>query len=273
MPIDFSVVIPTFRRPGLLNEAIASALGQVGVSVEIVVVDDSPEGSAEIVTKELRDPRITYLKNPNPTGGIPSIVRNLGWPRTTGSYVHFLDDDDLVPDGHYVAVKEEFSKQNVGLVFGRIEPFGTGPAAQLTHERRYFANAARLSLASRRFGNKWAFTGRMLFGNVLLVSSASVVRRDCLKRLGGFDPKIKLMEDADFHVRVMRQYGACFMDRVAVLYRIGTPSLMHDPNPGEEQIKNERSGRHGMQAKYRHERGIVEFYLLALFARTVLKAI
>ena len=45
---------------------------------------------------------------------------------------------------------------------------------------------------------KWAFTGRMLFDQALLVCSASILRRDCLIQLGGFDPQIRLMEDADF---------------------------------------------------------------------------
>jgi hypothetical protein len=55
-------------------------------------------------------------------------VRNLGWPLTRGAFVHFLDDDDIVPGGHYAAVKAAFEQRSsVGLVFGRIEPFGVGP--------------------------------------------------------------------------------------------------------------------------------------------------
>jgi glycosyltransferase involved in cell wall biosynthesis len=273
MRVDISVVIPTFRRPSQLLEALTSVLGQVGVTVEVLVIDDSPEGSAEAVTRELSDPRVRYLRNSHPSGGVPSVVRNLGWPHATGTFVHFLDDDDVVPQGHYAAVRDEFSERDVGLVFGRVEPFGTAPITQLEHERRYFARAARLSMASHRFGRRWAFTGRMLFDNALLVCSASVVRRQCVEELGGFDSKIRLMEDADFHVRVMREYGARFVDRVAVLYRIGVPSLMHDPNPSDEQIKNERAGRHNMQSKYLKERGSLEFYSLAAFTRTVLRMI
>jgi glycosyltransferase involved in cell wall biosynthesis len=40
MLIDFSVVIPTFRRTGELMEALASVLGQTGVTLEVTVVDD-----------------------------------------------------------------------------------------------------------------------------------------------------------------------------------------------------------------------------------------
>ena len=84
MPVDFSVVIPTYRRTIELTEAIASVQAQTGVSWEMLVVDDSPEGGAETVVTGLGDARIGYIRNPRPTGGIPSAVRNLAWPRASG---------------------------------------------------------------------------------------------------------------------------------------------------------------------------------------------
>src|ERR1700722_5180156 len=94
--IDVSVIIPTFRRPKLLLEAVASALEQADASVEIFVIDDCPEASAEKIINHIADRRVTYLKNPIPSGGVPSIVRNIGWPLARGTFVHFLDDDDQV---------------------------------------------------------------------------------------------------------------------------------------------------------------------------------
>lgn len=274
MTIDFSVVIPTFRRPSELREAIRSAVNQTKVSVEVIVVDDSPEGSAEATVKALEDHRVTYLKNPHPSGGLPSVVRNLGWPLASGAFVHFLDDDDIVSDNHYAMVKETFqSNSAVGLVFGQVAPFGDGPQSQLEHERRYFADASRNAAKCGRFGARWAFTGRMLFDAALLVCSASTIRRECLKQLGGFDPSIRLMEDADFHVRAMREFGAKFLDRTAIRYRIGSPSLMHSPNPAESQRQEELAGRRRMQSKYRDARGAFEYYALALFTRTALKVL
>ena len=272
MSIDFSVIIPTFRRPGELLEAISSVLRQRGASVEIFVVDDSPEGSAEEAVRNFADPRVTYMKNPNPTGGFPSVVRNIGWPLGSGKFVHFLDDDDVVTDGYYAAVQEAFAaRQDVGLVFGRIEPFGSGPAAQLDHERRYFADAARKSAASGRFGPRLAFAGRMLFDKALLVCSASVIRRECLVRLRGFDPEIRLMEDADYHLRAIRQCGTFFLDRAAIYYRVGSPSLMHSAEPTQTQKQEQRLGHKQMQLKYLKRYGALEFYALALFTRTLLK--
>jgi glycosyltransferase involved in cell wall biosynthesis len=268
----FSAVIPTFRRTEQLREAIGSVIGQRGVSTEVFVIDDSPEGSAEEVVKDFADARISYVKNPYPTGGRPSIVRNLGWPLARGDFVHFLDDDDIVVEGHYAAAKSIFeSHSGAGLIFGRIEPFGSGPAAQLDHERRYFAEAARKAALGARFGPRWAFAAQMLFDTALFVCSASIVRRACIAPLGGFDAEIRLMEDADFHVRVIREYGGYFLNRTAIHYRVGAPSLMHSPTPPETQAQEVFEGGRRMQIKYRTQRGKLEYYALALIARAALK--
>jgi hypothetical protein len=81
---------------------------QSGVIVEILVIDNSPEGSAQEVVERLRDSRLTYLTNPRPSGGMPSVVRNIGWPLARGDFIHFLDDEDIVPDGNYLQAKEAF---------------------------------------------------------------------------------------------------------------------------------------------------------------------
>jgi glycosyltransferase involved in cell wall biosynthesis len=265
--IDISVVIPTFRRPRELTEAVTSALAQDGAAVEVIVVDDCPDGSAADAIAAIGDPRVRYLRNDHPTGGKPAVVRNLGWPRTSGNLIHFLDDDDLVPEGHYRAVMQAFERfPTVGVVFGRIEPFGD--PAQLPAEHAYFARAARRAAAARRFGPRWAYAARMFFDETLLVCSAAIVRRECVVTVNGFDPGIKYIEDVDFYARVIRRFGAHFMDRVALRYRIGR-SIMH----GHEVDDPVRENYRRMLANYRAEWGTLDFCALKLLARTVLKVV
>lgn len=272
MPVDFSVIIPTFRRNGELREAIASVQRQRDVTLEILVVDDSPEAAARVVAEGFDDPRITYLANPQPTGGFPSIVRNLAWPRASGTFVHFLDDDDRVPEGHYARARTAFDRHpEVGLVFGRIAPFGACPPAQLRRELAFFADAARRARLCGRLGRRLAFAGQMLFDRPLLVCSAGILRRASVERVGGFDPDIRLMEDAEFYARVMRSCGAHFLDEVVLDYRIGSPSLMHAPDPPPDQVRAQRAGRRRMQAKYRRQHGALEFYALAAATRLVMR--
>lgn len=270
--VDVSVVIPTFRRPTLLPAALASALSQEAVTVEVFVVDDCPDGSAEAVVRACGDARVTYVRNPNPTGGNPGVVRNLAWPRAGGRYVHFLDDDDIVPVGHYAATAANFAAHpRVGMVFGRIEPFGACPPQQLAHEQDFFAAAAADGRRCARLGARLGFVARLLFGSPLLVTGAGVVRREAVARVGGFDARLGLGEDIDFFCRVMRATGACFVDRVTLHYRIGSPSLMHDPDPSPEQLAAQEDGRMRLWANYRQRHGAAEFLSLAALSRAVLK--
>jgi GT2 family glycosyltransferase len=53
--LGISVVISTFHRLDRLRSAISSVLSQPDVEVEVVVVDDTPERSAEGIVDEFRD--------------------------------------------------------------------------------------------------------------------------------------------------------------------------------------------------------------------------
>jgi glycosyltransferase involved in cell wall biosynthesis len=259
--MDFSTIIPTFRRPEQLREAIGSVLGQTGVALEVFVIDDSPEGSAEAVVREFGDTRLSYRRNPTPSGGRPAIVRNLAWPDARGTFIHFLDDDDLVPDGHYAAVKSVFAVMpEVGVVFGQIAPFGS-EGKQLAEERAFFARAARRGARFRGLGSRWLLTACMLFHETLLVCSAGIMRRDCVAAIHGFDTTLPLMEDVDFYARAIRRFGAHFMDRVSLHYRIG-PSLMR----ASRQSAVDESYRR-MHARYRLEHGALEINAIRVLAR------
>ncbi len=272
--VDFTVVIPTFRRPTELREAISSVLEQRDVEVEIIVVDDSPERSAEKVVDSMNEPRITYLANPKPSGGFPSVVRNLGWPHGRGEFVHFLDDDDVVPHGYYAAVKSAFTQHpDIGVVFCRIDPFGDCATEQLEHERAYFRKAAKLASFCKRLRSRRAFVACLMFHWALLVCGAGVMRRRCLEQLGGFDRRLRLREDVDLYARAMRQFDVCFLEQVGLKYRIGSPSLMHAPVLAQRDLDDLRAAQTYTNATYKSVWGSLEFYTLKIFARTVLKFI
>ena len=224
--IDFSAVIPTFRRPVELTEALKSVLSQEGVNVEAIVVDDSPEGSSRAVVEALNDSRITYIQNPEPTGGNPAFVRNMGWPKATGSFVHFLDDDDVVPVGHYQRAKAAFlAHPEVGVVFGTSSPSAktrrrSSPSAS-TSRTRCIAHENQLASARGSPTRRTCY-----FQATMIVCSSCQVRRECVEILGGFDNDARLVEDVEFYARAMRRFGVHFMEEVVLRYRIGA-SIMH----------------------------------------------
>ena len=54
----------------------------------------------------------------------------------------------------------------IGVVFGRVKPFGKDPE-RVRREQSFFALAARRAAASRRFGNRWAFSSRLFFSSTI----------------------------------------------------------------------------------------------------------
>ena len=83
---DLTIIIPTFRREALLLEALQSALAVPGLALEVLVIDDSPEGGAQAVVRALGDARVQYLQQVPPSGGRPAVLRNRGlsWPAGAG---------------------------------------------------------------------------------------------------------------------------------------------------------------------------------------------
>lgn len=89
------MIIATYYRNELLQEAIESVLAQDYAPIELIVVDDSGEGHAASVLDQYDE--------------VTAIIRseNGGWGRaytqgvetSTGEYIHFLDDDDYFLPG------------------------------------------------------------------------------------------------------------------------------------------------------------------------------
>ena len=264
MKPDISVIIPTFRRPELLIETIESVLSQNGVTCEIRVVDDCPLGSAEEVVAPLVERGVIYSRATAPCHGRPALVRNLGYQDAKAEIIHFLDDDDLVPQGYYAKALEVFSQRpDIGVVFGKVEPFGNIDM-DIASEREFFDRAYRRACGYRRMGPKLGFSAAMFFQDTLLVCSAGMIRKRCVAGIDGFNAGPSLAEDVDFYARAIRKFGAVLLDRTSIYYRIG-PSLMR--LPGRES-KMESSYR-DIHSRYRREYGAVDFFALKIFAKVL----
>lgn len=88
-----SVVIPFYNRTGWAIDAIRSVQAQTHQQFEIVLVDDgSTDDLGSLLDVVRLDGRIKYIKQDNAG---PAAARNNGVRHATGSYIAFLDSDDL----------------------------------------------------------------------------------------------------------------------------------------------------------------------------------
>lgn len=263
--IDVSVVVATYRRERLLLEAIRSARSQQGVEVEVVVVDDSPEGSARDAVRSMEDPRVRYMHRTAPSGGRPGAVRNDGVAATKASLIHFLDDDDRLFEGSLRALADAIARTGAAMAFGRVVPFGDDPGMKEV-QRAYFE---RVASVSRRIRGRRRFAAQLLFRDMLFMNSACMVRRDAFEALGGYDPDLRCCEDVELFVRVSRTGGFTFVDRDVLHYRVGAPSIMNELRrtsaKAEVDMQDETYRR--MHSRYKREHGTLEYRALQLFAR------
>src|ERR1700750_1510306 len=88
-----TVVIPTYNRLTLVQQAIASVIAQTYSNWELIIVDDgSDDGTREDIIS-MNDPRIKLLTKPH-VGNI-AFLRNAGVDEGSGEWLAFLDSDDL----------------------------------------------------------------------------------------------------------------------------------------------------------------------------------
>ena len=90
---EVSVVIPTRDRARFLPDAVATSLGQEGVDLEVIVVDDGSRDDTPSLLAGVADPRLRVLRL-EPSRG-QTEARIAGIKAARGRWLAFLDDDDL----------------------------------------------------------------------------------------------------------------------------------------------------------------------------------
>src|SRR5512147_3209578 len=109
-----SVIIPTYNCGEYLEKALASVLEQIGVSIEVVLVDSSTDDSCANIAKRA-DSRVRYMFQ-EPRG--VSAARNLGIQHAQGEFIAFLDaDDEWLPEKLSLQVSAFRRFPDAGLVF------------------------------------------------------------------------------------------------------------------------------------------------------------
>jgi GT2 family glycosyltransferase len=260
--ILLSIITPTFRREAFLLEAIDTVKKIQGIEWEMLIGDDSPEGSAEPFVRTLNDERIRYWKNPQTTGGFPAVIRNRLAGEARGKYLYFLDDDDRVVAESLFAIVAALEVNDAAVAVGDVRPFGDDPKA-LKHEEDYFARGKAIWAKEKRIR---AIVTHLLFIQSLLVCSSCVIRKSAFEAIGGFDVKIALCEDVEMYLRAIRTFGFAYIPTPLLERRCGVASLIN----GGSAVQFKESYR-VIHANYRDRFGAMEFFIMKLFS-VLLKA-
>ncbi|MBM4135056.1 MAG: glycosyltransferase [Nitrospira sp.] len=202
----FSVVIPAYNAEQYVREALDSVARQTFTEYEIVVVDDgSSDGTPKQVACWAVDhPRIELRVIQQEHGGI-GRARNAGVRGATGTYVAFLDVDDLWMERKLETVALYCQQPKAVELF--------------CHDEWLEENGRRRRL---RYG-PYATYRQLLFKGNCLSTSATVVRRTKLLEVGGFsdNPRFNGVEDYELWLRLART-GCCieYIHEPLGIYRV-----------------------------------------------------
>jgi succinoglycan biosynthesis protein ExoM len=198
---DISIVICTLRRVQQLKEAVLSCLAlcsQDRFSLEIIIVDNSPEAGAADLVKTLAaeaSATIRYLHEPRTN---VAYARNTGIAAAQAPLIAFVDDDMRLSPQWLPSVMRTMVSQNADALVGAIQPIAERPD-QGSDARilSFYSRDLGLSEGGRIKCRRSGYISGIGTGN-------SVLRRaTCIISTEPFDPAFgNGGEDTDFFLRL-----------------------------------------------------------------------
>lgn len=91
-----SIIIPLYNKEEYIASTLNSILSQSFHDFEIVIVNDGSTDDSISIVHSFYDSRIVIIEQPN--SGV-SVARNTGIINATGSWILFLDADDILVEG------------------------------------------------------------------------------------------------------------------------------------------------------------------------------
>ena len=194
MTLQVSVVVPTCKRPDLLERCLSALLAQdfPPPAYEVIIVDDAacPETRQQVeccahsARKSGHTVRYIAMSSACCTHG-PAAARNKGWQAAKAAIIAFTDDD-CVPTPDWLKTAIGAFKDDVVGISGRI-------IVPLTHRPTdYEYNAAHLEQSE-------------------FVTANCFYRRATLAQVGGFDERFTApwREDSDLFFSLLERGASC----------------------------------------------------------------
>jgi len=213
--VTVSLVIATFNHARLLGEALDSALAQTLGGVDVVVVDDGSTDDTPAVLARYGG-RVRVIRQPN--RGL-AVARNAGIAAARGTYLAFLDADDVVAPtklAEQLALLERAPSVGWTYCDVMIETTATGERMMASERFGYFARSL----------DGWLFP-ELIRGN-FIPAIAPLVRRSLIDAAGGFDESLTALEDWDLWLRLALVAEARYTPAVLATYRVQAGGMSGD---------------------------------------------
>lgn len=214
--IVLSIIIPCYNHGKYVQECIASIQYELHDFVEIIVVNDGSTDTATVeVLNSLVTDRLHVIHQGNQ--GV-ATARNTGIQAAKGSFLMFVDADNIIDPNYYLKALEHFDKHPEIAVF-YCDPIHFG-----------IVETQEVDLPDFSFE-------RLIASNFIDV--CAVVRKSLSDAIGGFDPQIQMgYEDWEFWINAA-VHGAGFYHCKEKLfkYRVAENSVLTEAKKDDKRKK------------------------------------
>ena len=218
-----SIMIPTYRRPDLLREAIDSVLKQkTNVIFEVVVVDNETDicfsNKVDAIIRQFNDGRIRLFRNSKNIGMFGNWNRCIELARS--EWVSILNDDDLFKINFIEIAFDSLNKnKNINLLFARSEFIDERGSNFKKFLNRLKQNIKKINLVTLT-GNISKISTEDIFLDPLCNALAMLFRREFAISIGGFKESAYPSADYVFFVMYHLKFGTYRLNKYLAYYRI-----------------------------------------------------
>jgi GT2 family glycosyltransferase len=182
--ISISILIPVYNTAAVLDETLDSALAEAAtINAEVIAIDDgSTDGSDRVLAS--RGSALRYARQANQ--GV-SATRNTLATMSEGSWLVFLDADDLLVPGTLLARVQALAQHDADAVYCNWQAFNQSASVRqwgrkVEHALTQFDPDPALAI----FSGFWSPPGAWMF------------RRSLHQAIGGFRADLPVIQDARY---------------------------------------------------------------------------
>lgn len=208
-----SIIITCYNYGKYLEGCLTSVLKQTFNDFEIIIINDgSIDNTDEVIKKFKNIANLKYIKQSN-SG--QARAKNVGIQNASGSFIAFLDADDVWDENKLKKQMPLFENKSVGVVYSR--------SSYINESGEVLAN---LKITEKYLLPKSGKVTKNLFLDNFVPFSSSIVRKDCFGKFGGFDESLKMGIDWDLWLRISTAYEFDFVNEPLLIYRVGHAGQM-----------------------------------------------
>ena len=195
-PGRITIVVPTHDRPGLVSALLESISRNPSSEIDSIIIVDDSEKPAELLPN-FPGLTIRHLKLPDRV--FISKAKNIGWREARTEFVFFIDDDNVVGsttiDGSFHAL---ISRPGTAAIMPAVL-YKSQPDLVWVYAAP-FTNPPDFDLLGRNLPRNSSLENKYFTTDAL--PNASIIRRDALEQVGGFNEKLVVNSSMDIAVRL-----------------------------------------------------------------------